>query len=195
VRFGSKFDAQGVLSGSTDASRCIGYLTRYLVKQIDECHQPETDAQRRHVARLVAALEYEPCSPTCANWLRYGITPKSPRPGLIPGACKGKAHRPEYLGYAGRRVLVSRRWSGKTLADHRGDRRAWLLETLGLSATPDTGHYIWQRVSPADDDYLPLTRRLMLVVQDRMRWKQALDEARRRAQIDDSELSATRRAA
>jgi hypothetical protein len=28
------------------------------------------------------------------------------------------------LGY-GRGVLVSRKWSGKTLADHRGDRQAW----------------------------------------------------------------------
>ncbi len=195
VRFGPKFDAQGVLAGSKDAGRCIGYLTKYLVKQIDECHQPESEAQQQHVTRLVAALEYEPCSPACANWLRYGITPKGPRPGLIPGVCKGKAHRPEYLGYGGRRVLVSRRWSGKTLADHRGDRRAWLVETLGLSATADAGHYAWQRVSPADPDYLPLTRRLILVVQDRVRWKRALEEARRRAQIHDSELSAIRRAA
>jgi len=129
------------------------------------------------------------------DWLRYGITPKSPRTGLVPGACKGKAHRPEHLGYAGRRVLVSRRWSGKTLADHRGDRQAWLLEMLGLSATQSSPLYQWHRVTPADYDYLPLTRRLICVIHDRMRWKQALDEARRRAQIHDSELSATRRAA
>ena len=83
--------------------------------------------------RLADALRYEPCSPTCANWLRYGIEPKNPRPGLRPGHCKGKAHRREHLGYAGRRVLVSRKWSGKTLADHRGDRKAWLMETLGSS--------------------------------------------------------------
>jgi hypothetical protein len=49
---------------------------------------------------------------------------------MRPGHCRGKAHRREHLGYAGHRVLVSRKWSGKTLAD-----RAWLLETLGLSAT------------------------------------------------------------
>ena len=44
---------------------------------------------------------------TCANWLRYGIQPKNARPGLVPGRCKGKAHHPDHLGYAGRRVLVS----------------------------------------------------------------------------------------
>jgi hypothetical protein len=60
---------------------------------------------------------------------------RNARPGLRPGACKGKAHRREYLGYAGRRVLVSRKWSGKTLADHRADRRAWLTSALGLPAT------------------------------------------------------------
>lgn len=190
VRFGAKFDAQGVLAGSADAGRCIAYLSKYLVKQLGECHEPETDAQRQHVSRLVAALEYEPCSPGCANWLRYGVTPKNPRQGLLPGACKGKAHRPEHLGHAGRRVLVSRKWSGKTLADHRGDRQAWLLAALGLSAAEDTGRYPWQRVSPADDDYLPRTRRLMLVVADRMRWKHALDEARRRARLTGSELTA-----
>jgi hypothetical protein len=75
--------------------------------------------------RLAEALRYEPCSPRCANWLRYGIQPKNARPGLVPGACKGKAHRREYLGYPGRRVLVSRKWSGKTLADHRADRKTW----------------------------------------------------------------------
>jgi hypothetical protein len=33
------------------------------------------------------------------------------------------------------RRLVSRKWSGKTLADHRADRRTWLTSMLGISAT------------------------------------------------------------
>ena len=98
ARFGTRFDAQGVLAGSKDASRCIGYLTKYLTKHVGDCHQVTTDAQAAHAARLADALRYEPCSPTCANWLRYGIQPKNARPGLRPGCCKGKAHRREYLG-------------------------------------------------------------------------------------------------
>jgi hypothetical protein len=82
ARFGAKFDARGVLANSRDSARCIGYLTKYLVKDVATCHIPETGAQREHVERLVDALRYEPCSPTCANWLRYGITPKHPRKGL-----------------------------------------------------------------------------------------------------------------
>jgi hypothetical protein len=181
VRFGAKFDAQGVLAGSKDSARCIGYLTKYLTKQLGDCHQPDTEAQREHVERLADALRYEPCSPTCANWLRYGIQPKNPRPGLIPGACKGKAHRYDHLGYAGRRVLVSRKWSGKTLADHRGDRQAWLTEMLGLPAT-DPAAYRWEQVQPCDDDYMPAGRRLLRAVADRLQWEQALAEARYRAQ-------------
>jgi replication initiator protein RepSA len=194
ARFGPKFHAEGVLAGSKDATRCIGYLTKYLTKQVADCHQADTDAQRAHMDRLAGALRYEPCSPSCANWLRYGIQPKNARPGLRPGACKGKAHRPEHVGYAGRRVLNSRKWSGKTLADHRGDRKAWLVEMLGLEP-PDPARYTWQVVTPSDRDYLPPDKRLLHVVADRNRWRAALDEARRRARDQEANLSATGRAA
>jgi hypothetical protein len=196
AKFGDCFDAQGVLAGSRDANRCIGYLTKYLTKHVTDCHAPTTDAQVRHVDRLADALRYEPCSPTCANWLRYGVQPKNAKPNQRPGACKGKAHRREYLGYAGRRVLVSRKWSGKTLADHRADRKNWLVETLGLPATDPT-RYAWEPVAPSDRDHMPAAQRMLHVVADRIRWQQALDEARRRAegQPPPGDTSATGRAA
>jgi hypothetical protein len=86
ARFGAKFDAQGVLAGSKDSARCIGYLT----KQLGDCHHPDTETQRAHVDRLAEALRFEPCSPTCANWLRYGIQPKNPRPGLVPARARAR---------------------------------------------------------------------------------------------------------
>jgi hypothetical protein len=195
ARFGAKFDAQGVLAGSKDADRCIRYLTKYLTKHVADCHQADTDAQRVHAARLADALRYEPCSPTCANWLRYGVQPKHARAGLRPGCCKGKAHQPDHLGYAGRRVLVSRKWSGKTLADHRGDRKAQLLETLGMDDEPDPGRYTWHVVTPSDPDHLPYERRLLRIVAERARWRAALAEAKRRAEEPDGNLSAEGRAA
>ena len=194
VRFGEKFDAQGVLAGSKDANRRIGYLVKYLTKQVGDCHHAETDAQRAHAARLAEALRYEPCSPTCANWLRHGIQPKNARPGLVPGCCKSKAHNPAYLGYAGRRVLVSRKWSGKTLADHRADRQQWLLATLGVSAT-DPDRYRWELVTPGDPDHLDRARRLLHAVADRARWQAALREARHRVGLATEELSAAAREA
>ena len=195
ARFGDRFDAQGVLAGSKDAARCIGYLTKYLTKQVADCHEAVSDAERAHIARLAEALRYEPCSPRCANWLRYGIQPKNARPGLHPGGCKGKAHSREHLGYAGRRVLVSRKWSGKTLADHRADRKNWLTSTLGISAT-DPARYAWEPVTPGDPDHMEHARRLLHVVADRQRWQAALNEARRRAALQQGpDLPATGRAA
>jgi Replication initiator protein, pSAM2 len=102
---------------------------------------------------------------------------------MRPGHCRGKAHRRAYLGYAGRRVLVSRRWSGKTLTDHKADRRAWLLAMLDLpdlSAT-ETGRYSWQRVTPADPDHIPPAAALLHILTDRSRQKAALALARERA--------------
>ncbi len=55
ARFGDRFDAQGVLAGSKDAARRIGYLTKYLNKQVADCHQAATDTQRAHVERLAEA--------------------------------------------------------------------------------------------------------------------------------------------
>jgi hypothetical protein len=195
ARFGPKFDAQGVLAGSKDSARCVRYLTKYLTKQIAGCHAPGTDGQHAHAARLADALRYEPCSPRCSNWLRYGIQPKDARPDLIPGLCRGKAHRYENLGYAGRRVLVSRKWSGKTLTDHRADRKAWLMAMLDLPATSGSTPYRWERVTPGEPDHMPLTQRLMHVLADRTAWNSALAEARRRAVDQATDLSATRRAA
>lgn len=63
ARFGQS-DAQGVLAGSRDASRYIGYLTKYLTKHLGHCHRASTDSQAGHAARLADAVRYEPCSPT-----------------------------------------------------------------------------------------------------------------------------------
>ena len=191
ARFGQRFDAQGVIAGSRDANRCIGYLTKYLTKHLADCHQAQTPAQQEHAERLADALRYEPCSPTCSNWLRYGVQPKNPRPGLRSGHCKGKAHRREHLGYAGRRVLVSRKWSGKTLADHRADRRQWLLDALGIQQA-DPARYSWEPVSPGDPDHMPNGQRLLHIVADRKRWQAALTLARARASGQPpGDLSAT----
>jgi replication initiator protein RepSA len=109
---------------------------------------------------------------------------RSCRPGTRPST------RREYLGYAGRRVLVSRKWSGKTLADHRADRRTWLTSALGLPAT-DPRRYSWEPVKPGDPDHMPNGQRLLHVVADRIQWQTALAEARRRAGEAGEKPSAT----
>ena len=195
ARFGARFDAQGVLAGSKDAARCIGYLTKYLTKQVGDCHQAETAAEQAHAERLAEALRYPA---VLADAARTGCAmasnPRAPGPAWCPAGCKGKAHDTDHLGYAGRRVLVSRKWSGKTLADHRADRQQWLLSTLGVSAT-DPARYRWELVAPGDPDHMDHARRLLHAVADRARWQAALAEARRRAQEATGDPSAPGKAA
>ncbi|NMH93181.1 replication initiation protein [Pseudonocardia bannensis] len=186
VRFGAQVDIQGVLEGSQQAGMCLGYLVKYLTKAISECHTPESSRQADHVDRLVAALEYQPCSPTCPNWLRYGIQPAKPKSGMVPGQCKGKAHKAAHLGYGGRRCLVSRKWSGKTLAEHRDDKKQHVLRTLGAvgakpdQATPDgeRQRYSWDLMGPRDPDRPDRTQLLLQVVAQKRRWREQYEQAR-----------------
>jgi len=186
VRFGAQADIKGLISGTPDADRRIGYLAKYLTKDIAHCHQ-DTDGDLTvagHTDRLVEALRYEPCSPTCTNWLRYGIQPKNARAGMTPGACKAKAHKREHLGYGGRRVLVSRKWSGKTLADHRHERRAFVLALLGIDPTTESAtagdktsdRYVWEPINP--NEAPPLATRLLHAITKRQTWRAAYESAR-----------------
>jgi hypothetical protein len=134
VRFGPQVHVKGILGGTEEAGRHVGYLTKYLVKSIGQAaglNEHATDAQRDHAHRLHAELCVTPCSPRCPVWLLYGVQPKGARHSMTPGRCKGKAHRPEHLGIAGRRVLVSRKWSNKTVDDHTV--RAGWTDTTGAT--------------------------------------------------------------
>ncbi|WP_068920972.1 replication initiator [Planobispora rosea] len=190
LRFGVQVDLQGVLAGTPDANQCIRYLGKYLTKSVGECHTPETDAQRRQVQRLADVLRYEPCAPTCPNWLWYGVQPKNAKPGMRSGACRSKAHKPEHLGYAGRRVLVSRKWPGKSLREHKADRRAWVMEALGLTDDQPVDRYACRPVPTGDPDLLPRARRLLRQISERQRWRRAMQQAEARA-TGQQDLSAT----
>ncbi len=186
ARFGSQLRADGVTANSANAGKLIGYLTKYLTKSLDACHTVDTDAKRAHVDRLAEALRYEPCSPTCTNWLLYRVAPKNARPGLVPGQCKGKAHKRETLGFGGRRVLVSRRWSGKTLADHKKDRLAWVRQQLASLGRPDAvtpagdgnERIAWQFLRPGDPSTPRREHLILRAVADRQRWRAQMDAAR-----------------
>jgi hypothetical protein len=179
VRFGAQVHVKGILGGTEEAGRHIGYLTKYLTKGVSQAAgltEHTTDAQRDHAQRLHTELQITPCSPSCAVWLLYGIQPKGARHSITPGRCKGKAHQAEHLGIAGRRVLVSRKWSNKTLDDHRADRAEFvrqLLDAAGIQPNygVQDGPYRWERIAPADPDVPPRPVLLLHAVAERQRWK------------------------
>jgi hypothetical protein len=180
-----RIDARGIEAGGKDTERAIRYVTKYVTKDLTEHAAPQSDAQRAHFDRLHAELATLPCSPTCANWLLYGIQPDGVKAGLTPGRCSGKVHQRATLGFTGRRVLISRQWSGKTLADHRADNRAWIRTILGggLADTdeqPQADRYAFELARPDDPDIPPLEHRILRAVSARIRWRTELHQARRR---------------
>ena len=192
-RFGRQLDIAGIIAPSEDADRAVRYLTKYLTKSITNAHASDDGidpAYEAHIDRLHDELRYLPCSPACGNWLRYGIQPDNAGPGLAPGRCLSGAHDRENLGHAGRRVLVSRDWSGKTLTEHRADRASVVREALAnagieapevdrlaASATlPDgTPRFAWSDLTPDSQTY---THALVASVIEAQRWRAEYDAAK-----------------
>lgn len=184
-------DARGIEGGTKDAERAVRYVTKYVTKDLAEQACPDSDAQRAHFDRLHAELSVLPCSPSCANWLLYGVQPKGARNNLVPGRCKGKVHQRRTLGFTGRRVLISRQWSSKTLKDIRDDRRDWVrallaehgqrddLDELG-EPDADPGRFTYQIARPDDSDVPALEHRLMSAIAARTRWRAAMQAAQQR---------------
>ncbi|MFF5171903.1 replication initiator [Micromonospora sp. NPDC000089] len=206
VRFGTQVDARGVMPGTEDAERTIRYVTKYITKHTGDCHKATTDRQRKHLDRLWHQLQLTPCTDRCANWLLYGVQPKKAHAKLKPGRCKGKVHQRDTLGIGGRRILISRDWSGKTLADHKHDVRAWVRALLGVTTDSTTAAHLvddqadttervrhaWELARPDDPDVGPMSHRLMRSISERARWRSELLAAKDRAAQPSADGSTTR---
>ena len=174
------------------------YLTKYLTKAVGETYadQAQESSYAVHIDRLHDEVRWLPCSPDCANWLRFGVQPRKAGPGLVPGWCLSKAHDREHLGVGGRRVLVSRGWSGKTLADHKADRSAVVREALKaagiemesarrmaaeVESTDGTGRFVWSAVVCHGGTSAAV---LMETVLERRRWREQYEYAKSHAGAD-----------
>lgn len=193
VGFGRQVDIKGLLGGTADSDRAVRYLCKYLTKGIAETYaaDPGQDsAYEQHMSRLHERVRLLPCSPQCANWIRFGVTPKDPGPGLRPGACSSAAHDRENLGLGGRRVLVSRQWSGKTLDEHRADRRAVVAQVLAAAGIlPDDAarmavdqqlpdgrpRFTWADVDVSATDYVAVMTRSL---RQARRWREQYETAK-----------------
>jgi hypothetical protein len=76
------------------------------------------------------------------------------------GHCKGKVHQHDTLAIGGRRVLVSRDWSGKSLADHRYDQLAWVRKLLKLDGNGDEDQALDDETVQAAREQAAAARRL-----------------------------------
>lgn len=195
VSFGRQLDIKGLVAGSADADRSVRYLCKYLTKSLATTYcgnesRAVHSAYERHVERLHRETRWLPCGPRCANWLRFGVEPQEPTPGMEPGKCGSSAHDRDNLGLGGRRVLVSRLWTGKTLDRHRADRRAVVtavleeagvepedLNRLSADQTLDDGtpRYRWDDVDRRHLDYVTVIGR---TIRQAQRWRVQYQAAR-----------------
>lgn len=211
VKLGTQLDYQGIIGTAEDkVGKAIGYLTKYLAKSIADTYGDDdeiTTPQAIHLDRLHREVRWLPCSPTCSNWLRFGVQPVGAEAGMRPGWCGSKAHDRHHLGLGGRRVLVSRQWTGKTLSEHRADRAEVVRQTLAAAGVEmhDTDRcaatesledgsprFIWEPVDRANDDDLPTWHGLMTrALVERIRWRTDYEQAKRAGPNTDDTHSAT----
>jgi len=130
ARFGPKFDAQGVLAGSKDAEKCIGYLTKYLTKQVADCHVPETEAQRAHADRLAEALAMSRARRPARTGYATASSRRTPALGSPPAGVRGRRTGPSTAATPG-----AASWSPAS-----GPARLW-------PTTAPTGRPGWSRPS------------------------------------------------
>jgi hypothetical protein len=192
VRFGEQDDIKGLIAGTPKTDRTIGYLCKYLTKSIAGTHDTDDDtptAKEAHIDRLADEVRWLPCAPTCSNWLRFGVQPKDAQAGMVPGHCKHKAHDRSNLGLGGRRVLVSRKWSGKTLAGHKADRAAVVraaLEEAGidpndhdeLAVTGSDGQWSWEVIPRGRVDDRTYAAAIAQAITTRQRWRHEYETAK-----------------
>ena len=198
LRLGKQLDMQGIIASEGDADRRVAYLTKYLAKSFGEGFGGDelTRRQQRHLDRLHSEVRLLPCSPCCWNWLRFGIQPKDAGPAMAPGSCPDKAHDRAHLGCGGRRVLVSRKWTGKTLSGHKADRAEVVRQTLLAAGieTPGAGRlaadvmrpdglprYEWEIFDPQKSQ-APIYRQVLTKsIAEKLRWKADYEAAKARA--------------
>ncbi|MEV0080460.1 replication initiator [Nocardia neocaledoniensis] len=170
LKFGGQTDAQQIIADSKGMDRGVRYLTKYLTKSLGELLTPTSRRVAEHYDRLHAELCVTPCSPRCGVWLLYGIVPKGASEKTQPGKCKGNAHRRDTLGLPGRRVLVSVKWTGKTVPDHKAERREFVRQQLAAVGIypPDTSHLRITPVRPGDQDAPPRVHLILNLVATRI---------------------------
>ena len=123
-------------------------------------------------------------------------------PGLVAGRCGGKAHDWDNLGLGGRRVLVSRQWSGKTLAEHRADRATVVREALEAAgmlapeiermaatvlAKDGKPRFVWTDTRPDATTYI---RVVLAAVAEQQRWRAQYQAAKEAAAPVDNRSAA-----
>jgi len=104
MRLGAQVDVKGILAGSADADRTIGYLTKYLAKSMAAPMgdgQESGSAAAKHQDRLAAEVRWLPCTPGWGTGCGSGSSPRTPVLGCAPGHARPRLTIVSTSGWAG----------------------------------------------------------------------------------------------
>ena len=85
-----RFDAQGVIAGSRDANRCIGYLTKYLTKHVADCHQAAATPSRTTPSGWSRRCGTSRARRRARTGCATASSPRTPGPACAPGTARAK---------------------------------------------------------------------------------------------------------
>jgi hypothetical protein len=106
--------------------------------------------------------------------------------------------RTRMLGFTGRRVLISRQWSGKTLADHRADNPTGIDTVLSGALSEDEAQgdtaeqpqrYMFELAGPHGPDVPPIGVRLLRAVAERKRWRDEIDRMTKHEPVSANKIN------
>ncbi len=97
VTLGPQVHVKGILGGTEEAGRHIGYLTKYLTKSVSQAAGLSvdlTERQREHRRRLLTELERTPCSPQCPIGCSTASNPARSATRPFPGCARARPTAP-----------------------------------------------------------------------------------------------------
>ncbi len=160
VTFGAQVHVKGILGGTEEAGRHIGYLTKYLTKGVGQAagldeHHPR---HRDHALRLPAELAITPCSRAARSGCSTASNPRVPD-SLTAGPCKARRTSPNTS--ASPDAASSSPASGPTRAcpttAPSGPRSFGNCSKAGVQPgyAVDDGPFEWETTQPGDTDVPP----------------------------------------
>ena len=168
VRFGPQVDAEGVLAGTSDADRTIGYITKYVTKSVADCHTATSDRQRDHLDRLwTRTARHAVLRPVRRTGCSTASNPRRPTPGCGPAAARARSTSAPPSASAAAASSSPATGPARPSPTTAPTRRAWVRKAL-LGVTPRPARrdgepgqpapYAWERPAPDDPDVPPARR-------------------------------------
>jgi hypothetical protein len=189
MRLGAQVDVKGILAGSKDADRTIGYLTKYLAKSMSAPmgdHQESGSPAAAHHDRLAAQVRWLPCT-GCAT----ASSPRTPARDCAQGAARPRPTTPSTSGWTGAGCWSAgsgpaRPWTCTAPTGPPSSATSWRrpgYRSPGRTGAPPTSwpptgepRFVWSELPPGEGSY---NAAVFAQILQRHTWRAQYDTAKR----------------